>query len=126
MVGDVIQDAEKAAHLSDRGVSFLLFFIFSAAIAYLFRDAKKTAERVAQERATSMERIITKMDQRSEAMDVERRQRIEMLLGVIRDNTTAKTSMAEAVTANTHAIGEIKQTIEQLLVTLKVERKPNH
>lgn len=105
---DIIDKAEKAAGLSPQGVLFLIIFVCAGALAYMFRDAKKTAEKVATEHAASMEKLINKMEERSLAMDIERRERIAQLLLVIKEETAAKVSMADAIRANTSAVVELR------------------
>lgn len=110
---DIIQDAEKAAGLSQQGVLFLVVFACSGAVVYMFHDAKKTAERVAKEHAESFAKIIALFEERTEAMDLERKERIAMLLQIIKEETAAKLTMSEAIHANTQALTELRSYFKE-------------
>lgn len=111
---DVLDQAEKAAHLSDKGLFIVVLILLGGVIAYLFRDAKKTAERVATEHANSMVKLIETMDARSQAMDAERQNRANVLLEVIKENTAGSVRMGDAIAANTDAIREFENTISRI------------
>lgn len=120
---DVLDQAEKAAHLSDKGLFIVVLILLGGVIAYLFRDAKKTAERVATDHAVSMEKLIAAMDARSVAMDQERQARITNLLDVIRDNTAGNVKMADAISANTSAIHNFENTLDRISQVLTITKK---
>lgn len=120
---DILDEAEKAAHLSDKGLFFVVIILMGGVIAYLFRDAKKTAERVATEHAQSMESLVNSMEKRSSMLDQERLDRINTLLQVIRENTGSSVKMAEAIAANTHAIHDFESTLNRISEVLTLVKK---
>lgn len=120
---DVLDQAEKAAHLSDKGLFIVVLILLGGVIAYLFRDAKKTAERVAVDHAESMKKLIEAMDERSHEMDAERQQRINHLLDVITANTAGSVKMADAILANTSAIHNFELMLNQVSQVLTLTKK---
>lgn len=121
---DILDQAEKASHLNDRALFFLVVILLGGVIIYLFRDAKKTAERVADEHAKSIASLMAAMEEHHTAMEEERKQRIEMLLDVIKTNAISNQKMADAIEVNTKAVTELRLAIEHAFHLLNIERKP--
>jgi hypothetical protein len=123
LAADIIDQAEKAAHLSDKGLFVLVIVLMGGVIAFLFRDAKQTAERVAADHTTAMEKLITTVDNRAKETNMERERRFELMLAVVKENTTSNVNMSGAIEANTTAIRTFQETLNRLSQALTIERK---
>src|SRR5207247_10325507 len=104
---DFIELASKAGSLPIQVLLLLGLIILGAVIRSMHREnLKKQTE------------FMDKMDTKEVAISQERKDRIAMLIGLIKDDVDVKARLVSAVDGNTRAIEDLKDFIrEQVVIT---------
>jgi hypothetical protein len=110
-LADLIDIAQKSGTLPMQGLMLLAIIIIGLVFRSYYHDSQRNQAKQSEEHRCNMERVLKRLDDRETAMGTERVNRINMLMEILREDTTAKQMVASAVQNNTAAIGELRELI---------------
>lgn len=116
-LADVIDWAMKAGTLPMQGLMILAIIILGWVIVYLHKQNNLKIDALHRENKTTQQVWETRIEAERVAMSVERKDRINMLIDVLREDTRTKAELKAAIDGNTRTIERFEMLLTKIIGT---------
>lgn len=118
-LGTALDIAQQAGTLPMQVLMLAAVIFLGGYIIRSNNNREKENSQHHEENKKQYENLFARLQSREEAFDVERKSRIETLMGIMQADTTAKNNIASAIANNTTAIEQLKNLIKDQHDSLK-------
>lgn len=114
-LGAEVFDSSKAGTMSMQALLMGAITILAGVVIYLHKDQKKTQLANHEENRRVQSEWMAKMETERAAISRERLERINMLLGLVRDDTEAKVKLKSAIDNMTDTVAHFEALLTRLI-----------